>query len=380
MEINWERLNPILKNVFDHLHANPEISWEEKQTTAFIKKLFKDKNCRIRTFEDSTGLIIDVGSGKPVIALRADIDALWQEVDGKFQANHSCGHDAHMTVVIGVLLSVLEAGGPNNGTFRFIFQPAEEKGTGALAFVEKGVVNDVEYLYGLHLRPKEELENGQFAPAIEHGAAKIMMGNIKGEDAHGARPHLNVNAIQIGTEFFQALNSIQMDPMLSQSVKMTSFHAGGKSFNIIPGNASFSIDVRAQTNELMEEMTEKITHIADSLASLHDVDIALEEETNIAAAVLDKEAISFMQQSIIECVGEEKLTPVISTTGGDDFHFYTIKRPSIKSTMLAVGCDLVPGLHHPDMKFNYAMIPKSVEIIVDVLFRTLESSQIKRSS
>src|SRR5699024_4910158 len=257
-------------------------------------------------------------------------------------------------------------------TFRFIFQPAEEKGTGALQLVDKGVVDDVDFLYGMHLRPVEELKNGQFAPAIQHGAAKFIKGSVKGEDAHGARPHLNANAIQVGTEFFQHLNNVQVDPRIPHSVKMTTFQAGGKSPNIIPGNATFSIDVRAQTNEVIQLLTQKIERIAQMLAAYHEVTIDLEVGANVAAAVLDADAVSVMREAIIESAGEENTSQVIATTGGDDFHFYTIKRPELKATMLAIGCDLEPGLHHPHMTFDHEVIPKAVEIMTRALKKTIE--------
>src|SRR5699024_3580813 len=328
--------------------------------------------CNIKTFEDTTGLVVDVGSGKPVIALRADMDALWQEVDGTFQANHSCGHDAHMTIAIGVFMHLVEKGLPEQGTFRFIFQPAEEKGTGALTFTDKGVIDDVDFLYGMHLRPVEELENGALAPAIQHGAAQFIQATVQGEDAHGARPHLNANAIQIGMEFFQHLNHIQVNPRIPHSAKMTTFQAGGKSTNIIPGNATFSIDVRAQTNEVIEMLTTKIEQIASMLGAYHQVAIDLEVGANVAAAVLDQDATRMMQEAITSCVGEDNLKPVIATTGGDDFHFYTIKRPDLKASMLAVGCDLKPGLHHPHMTFDHAVIPKAVDILANALRQTAQ--------
>ncbi|PAV29721.1 amidohydrolase [Virgibacillus profundi] len=370
-----EKLTPYLKKVFNHLHESPEISWEETETTNYIKELFKQKDCKISPFENTTGLTIEVGKGKPVIAIRADIDALWQEVNGRFQANHSCGHDAHMTIVIGTLLTILENGSPENATFKFIFQPAEEKGTGALAFVDNGVADDVDYLYGMHLRPMEELKNGRFAPAIGHGAARFIQGEIQGDDAHGARPHLNGNAIQIGAELVQHLNNIQINPMVPHSIKMTSFHAGGKSANIIPGNATFSIDVRAQTNEVMNLLSEKVEQIVAMLANMHQVSITTSTGANVAAAVLDDDAINVMREAISESVGEENLEPVITTTGGDDFHFYTIKRPNIKATMLAIGCDLEPGLHHPNMAFNHEVIPKAVEILTRALYKTAKINQ-----
>src|SRR5690606_30074781 len=124
-------------------------------------------------------------------------DALWQEVDGEYKANHSCGHDAHMTLAVGTLLALRDAGIPKQGKLKVIFQPAEEKGTGALSFVEKGIVDDIDYLYGVHLRPVHELPNGHATPAILHGSAKMLKGKIHGTDAHGARPHEGENAIEV---------------------------------------------------------------------------------------------------------------------------------------------------------------------------------------
>ncbi|MBO1002533.1 M20 peptidase aminoacylase family protein [Pseudogracilibacillus auburnensis] len=370
MKTTIKQLTTRLTEIFNHLHTHPEISWQEENTTNYIQSLFEREDCKITTFNDLTGLMIEIGSGKPVIALRADIDALWQEVDGKFQANHSCGHDAHMTIVIGTLLTLLECDLPSRGTFRFIFQPAEEKGTGALAFVEKGIVDDVDYLYGMHLRPIEELPNGKFAAAIQHGAAKFMKGEIIGEDAHGARPHLNANAIQVGTELFQHMNNIQVNPIIPYSAKLTSFQAGGKSSNIIPGNATFSIDLRAQTNEVMDQLTEKVEQIASMLATFHNVQIKVSTSAGVAAAVINDQAAQIMEDAILQVVGAENLAPIIESTGGDDFHFYTIKRPQIKATMLAIGCDLKPGLHHPHMTFNHEVIPIAIEILTKALLET----------
>lgn len=166
-----------------------------------------------------------------------------------------------------------------------------------------------------------------------------------------------------------------MDPMIPHSVKMTSFHAGGESTNIIPGNATFSIDMRAQTNEAMEELLEKVERIANMLSDYHGVKIDLLISSSVAAAVINEEASNVLEEAIVETVGKEHLVPMITTTGGDDFHFYTIKRPSLKATMLAVGCDLEPGLHHPQMTFNYQAIEPSVEILVTALRRTVTKYQ-----
>ncbi|WP_310793589.1 amidohydrolase [Salipaludibacillus neizhouensis] len=177
---NVESIQPILEKTFQHLHTNPEISWEEVNTTKYIKSFIESYGCKVKTFDNSTGLTADIGQRKPIVAIRADIDALWQDVNGKFQASHSCGHDAHMTIVLGTFLVLVKDQTNLKGTVRFIFQPAEEKGTGALKMVEHGVVDDVDYLYGMHLRPFQELDNEKFAPAISHGAAQFISGFIEG--------------------------------------------------------------------------------------------------------------------------------------------------------------------------------------------------------
>lgn len=374
METVIKSLTPKIFSIFKHLNAHPEVSWKEHNTTTFIKQTFEEWDCSIQTFDDSSGLIVEVGSGKPVIGLRADIDALWQEVDGAFKANHSCGHDAHMSIAVGSFMTLVKNGLPETGTFRFIFQPAEEKGTGALSFVEKGIVDDVDFLFGMHLRPAEELENEEFAPAIRHGAARFLKGTIKGDAAHGARPHLNKNAIEIGSELIQHITNIHINPMIPHSAKMTQFESGGESHNIIPGNASFALDIRAQTNEVMEELTDKVTQIANMLADYHDVTIDLEMGANIAAAVTSDEAITIMGDAIETSVGAAKKRPPIVTNGGDDFHFYTIKKPELKATMLAIGCDLKPGLHHPKMTFNQEILPQAVNILTHTLLKAAETA------
>lgn len=358
--------------IFKYLHENPEISWEESNTTNYIKEILTSLGCRVKTFNNHTGVIGEIGEGKPVVAVRADMDALWQEVDGTYRANHSCGHDAHMSMVVGVVHTLTSMDSLPQGTIRFIFQPAEEKGTGALALVEEGVLDDVDYLYGVHLRPFQEMGIGKASPTIVHGSAKFIEGKIKGDDLHGARPHLGANAIEVGATLVHMLKGIHLDPMIPYSVKMTSFQAGGKSQNIIPGNATFSIDLRAQTNEAMDQLTERVYEQVDALKRLYKVEMELQTKAYIAAAVVNEEAQQVMELAIKEVLGQENVEPPLVTTGGDDFHFYTIKRPHLKATMLGLGCDLNPGLHHPKMEFNHDALALGSEILTKAVLLTLE--------
>lgn len=368
-----QEIKQVVDEVFDHLHKHPEISWQEVETTRYLKELLEKEGFDTATFDDTTGLVVSVGTGAHCVGIRTDMDALWQEVDGVAQANHSCGHDAHMTMAIGTMFVLKKLGYPKTGRLKAIFQPAEEKGDGALSFVEKGIVDDVDYLYGVHLRPIQEIGDGYSAPAILHGSGRMVEGTIIGTDTHGARPHLGQNAIEVGALLVQGLRSIHLDPMVPHSAKMTMFQSGGQSTNIIPGNAVFSLDLRAQTNEVMDDLMKKVSKIIISIANMTNTKIQYEVTSEIVAALVDDEAVEIMAGAILETLGEEFLVDPIITPGGEDFHYYTLKRPNVKATMLGLGCDLTPGLHHPKMKFNRESILTGIEILVRAVINTFES-------
>lgn len=371
-----EKFRKTIIDTFNHLHEHPEISWEETNTTEYLSTILAKQGCRVRTFEDFTGVVGEMGEGQPVVAIRADIDALWQEVAGEFRANHSCGHDAHMAMVVGVVNVLNSLNSIPKGTIRFIFQPAEEKGTGALRLVEEGIVDDVDYLYGVHLRPIQEMALGKATSCIIHGAARFIQGTISGDDVHGARPHLGANAIEVGASLVTMLNGIHLDPMIPYSVKMTSFHAGGKSQNIIPGKASFGLDLRAQSNRTMNTLMEKIERVVKVLEDVYQVRIDIKTTAHIAAAVVNEEAQNIMELAIQNILGVENTVPPLTTTGGDDFHFYTIKRPHLKATMLGLGCNLTPGLHHPDMIFEHVALLDGTAILAKAVLLTLERGRV----
>lgn len=368
-------IKPRIQEIFTYLNENPEISWQEVETTKYLKKIAEEEGYVVQTFDDSTGFVATLGEEGPCVGLRTDIDALWQEVEGVYQANHSCGHDAHMTMTIGAMVVLKRLGYPKNGRLKILFQPAEEKGTGALSFVEKGLVDDVDYLYGVHLRPIQEIRQGYSAPAIIHGAAKMMKGRITGNDTHGARPHLGENAIEVMAQLVQAIQAIHLDPMVPHSAKMTMFQAGGESANIIPGNGVYSLDLRAQTNDVMDLLVKKIDEILASIGKLENVEISYDILAEIAAAEVDESAVELMEKAIRETCGEAYIVPRIVTPGGEDFHYYTLKRPNVKATMLGLGCDLSPGLHHPDMTFNHDSLLTGIEILARTVIGTFEQME-----
>ena len=350
---------------FQYFHANPEISWKEVNTTAKIAEILDEMGVNYKRFDDVTGLIAEIGQGDETVAVRADIDALWQEVDGVMQANHSCGHDANISIVLGALYALKNES--LNKKIRFIFQPAEETGGGALAMIERGVIEDVTHLFGVHLRPMEELPLGKVAPAIYHGAAAFLSGTINGIDAHGARPHQGKNAIDVIVAIQHMLKNIHIDPFEVYSAKLTKIIADGGSVNIIPGNASFSIDVRAQKNEVLTKVQNYVEKGLKQIAKMFDIDVASDWLDVTPGAEVSKEAAALAERSIIEALGKQSLAKAVVTPGSDDFHFYTIKNPQLKATMIGVGANLGPGLHHPKMSFDEKALIDGVKVIATTL-------------
>jgi amidohydrolase len=371
-----EMLSPEFKNeimnIFEYLHTHAEVSMNEFGTTQFLKQQLAALGCRIQTFDDCPGVIAEFGEGKPVVGLRADMDALWQRVDGNFRANHSCGHDAHMSMVLGTIMLLRKKTDLPKGTLRFIFQPAEEIGKGALEMIKRGVIDDIDFLYGVHVRPIQETANGRAAPAILHGASQSISGKIIGEDAHGARPHLGTNAIEVASTLIHELAYIHIDPMIPHSVKMTTLHAGGENSNIIPGQATFSLDLRAQTNDVMKTLIDKVNLAVESVAEFYKVKIELTIPESLAAATLNIEAKNIMAEAITKVLGKDKLDEPLMTTGGEDFHFYPLKRPHLKTTMLGLGCGLEPGLHHPNMSFDRNAMFSGIQILSEAVLLTLQ--------
>ena len=355
---------------FEHFHKYPEVSWKEYETTKKIADILETLEVPYRLFNDVTGLLAEIGEGDEVIAIRADIDALWQEVDGVYRANHSCGHDANISMVLGALLLLKDV--KLDKRIRFIFQPAEEKGNGANAMIDRGALEDVTHLFGVHLRPIEELPFGKVSPAIHHGAAMFLEGTIKGIDAHGARPHQGKNAIDVAFAIHQSLKNLYFSPFEAYSAKLTKIQAGSESSNIIPGTASFSIDARAQKNSVLKEMRQQIDKNLNSLQALFDIEIEWEWQEITPGAEVSEEAASIAREGILHAIGADHLAEEVITSGSDDFHFYTVRQPDLKAAMIGIGADLSPGLHHPHMTFDR----KSLYIGAQVLDKTKQRKKL----
>ena len=375
----WIRNNhQRIAGIYHHLNNHPEVSWQEEKTKDFILQEGRKLRFEIDTFEHHHGVVLKWKGEEPgrTVALRADMDALWQNVNGEWKANHSCGHDAHMTMALAAAFCLKEIGfKPLKGNVKFVFQPAEETGKGALTLLKDNVMDDVDYLLGIHVRPKIEMAMSQASPAIYHGAAALFKGTIKGVQAHGSRPNYGINVIDALGAIIHAVNAIKVDPTIPSSVKVTQVQAGGSNINVIPDEAEFSIDVRSQTNEAMEELIPKVKTAVLFAGKANGSEVNLEMNAQMAAANKNKETEAIVSSAITEILGHDGLVLPPVTPGGEDFHFYTTENPQIKATMIGLGTDLEPGLHHPHMTFNQEALKNGTAILALSIIRLFEHAE-----
>lgn len=361
-----------VNDIYRILHQIPEIGFKETKTSAFLAHNLLEAGYEVQTNIGGTG-VIGILHGKepgPVLAIRADIDALRHIVNGRECAIHSCGHDAHSAMVLTVAEEAAKRG-INYGTLKILFQPAEETLFGALKMIEAGVIDDIDIILGMHLRPVQEAERGQATPALCHAACYIIEATIKGQPTHGARPHLGVNSIDAAAAVVNAINAIHMDPVVPTSIKVTKLLAGGAAPNAIPGEAEMTLDLRAQKNSQMDQMIEKATRAIEYSAASVGAIAKVSVKGGVPAAEYTPEIVDIARDSISNALGKEGLLSPIITPGGEDFHFYIKHKPAIKAGYIGLGCNLLPGLHHPEMKFDIDALLDGVNIFLYMVDKIL---------
>lgn len=365
--------------MYRKLHDLAEVSWKEVQTTSFLCQELDKLGISYQTFVDQTGVVAvwDEGVEGPNVALRADMDALYQNVDGEWKANHSCGHDAHMTMVLLAIRCLKEIGFTPEGRLIIIFQPSEETGEGAKSLIQKGVVDEVDNLLGIHLRPIHEMPFGKASAAIYHGSTVQMTGRIRGVQAHAARPNLGINVVDSLAAIITAVNAVKADPTIPMSAKVTRVRAGGDNLNIIPDEAHFGIDLRAQTNEAMDDLINRVEQAVVRAGEANGAYVEIEITSRTVAAIPNPFMECIVRDVISEVLGSDAVSPPPVTPGGEDFHFYCIERQNIAATMVGLGTDLMPGLHHPKMEFNLASLQHGIAILTVATTKLFTESRKK---
>lgn len=354
------------------LHEMPELALNEHQTCQYIQDHLHVLNVSevYNNVGGTTGVIgyIRTGVPGPVMALRADMDALPFTVDGKPCAIHACGHDGHCAMVLAAASRLV--GQIKRGTLKLIFQPAEESLQGAPAMIRAGAVDDVDILIGAHIRPMQDIPAGTLCSGVQHTASGTTYITVHGQQAHASRPHLGVNAVDVGLAIVQGIQSLWFDPRQTWSIKATQFHGDAGATNTVPNQAKITFDVRAQTNELMDEVRAKMRQVAEHTALALGATAQVDDTHYCPAAIYTPELKAEVGEVIQTLFGPEALQPDCAG-GGEDFHFYKLHKPTMQVAYFGVGVGATPGLHAANMQFDDSLLIKGTDVMVEMVKRHL---------
>ncbi|QGX97106.1 amidohydrolase [Roseovarius faecimaris] len=273
------------------LHRRPELQLDVPQTAGFVAERLREFGLEVHEGVGRSGVVgvLTRGNGTRSIGLRAELDALpiteangfahRSEHPGKM---HACGHDGHMTMLLGAAKYLSEQG-DFNGRVQFIFQPDEEFGTGAQAMLNDGLTErfEMDEVYAIHNLPG--MEAGAFATRVGPITASESLFEIRvtGQGGHAALPHMGVDAITVGAELVGALQTIvsrKLDPAQNGVVSVTEFVTDGRR-NVLPGQATLSGDARALTPKTNTAIEAGMRQIAEGIAQAHGVTAHVSYET-----------------------------------------------------------------------------------------------------
>ena len=339
-----------------HFHQYPELSNREVNTAAYIAEYMRSLGLKVETGIAKTGVVatLDTGRPGPVVALRADMDALpvkeindlpfRSTVTGEYNGNtvpvmHACGHDTHIAMLMGAATVLTENKEQLTGQVRFIFQPAEEGAPpgetgGAEVMVEEGVMDGVDVVFGLHISSDTDVGTVEYRHGGIMAAVDPFKIVIEGKQAHGAYPWLSVDPITTAAQMIMSLQTI-----VSREIKLIddaavvtvgSIHGGNRS-NIIPNKVELVGTIRTLNatarKHMYEAMERKVKHIAASMGAEAQLTLPLDYSYPVTynePALMDK-----MLPTIRRSAGEKNVKEVSAVTGAEDFSFFQQQVPGL---------------------------------------------------
>ena len=366
---------------YRHMHANPELSFQEVKTSQFIfDTLSSFGNIEVSRPTKTSVLGILKGSGSGItIALRADIDALAinEESDVAFKSQnpgvmHACGHDGHAAMLLGAAQTLSSLTDHFSGTIKFIFQHAEENPPGGAAeLVDLGVVADVDYIFGFHVAPNFPvgLVGTRVGPMM--ASTDVFKITIEGKGAHASMPHHSVDPISIGAQVVSNLNHIvsrNVGAFDSAVLSLGRFSAGATA-NVIPNEAILEGTVRTLNQEVRIDIKERVHHMVEHIATAHGASCNIEWQDGYIALENDAEAVEIIRNSALKIVGEKAVVEAPILMGGEDFSAY-LKGTKGAFTLLGSGtaeegCGYIT--HHPKFKINEKVLPLGTIIYLQLV-------------
>lgn len=360
--------DPVLTPIHDWLvalrrtfHQHPELAFREEETTRKIAEVLTELGVPFETGIGRTGIVATLSAAAPgpIRAFRADMDALPLEeanaVPYRSQVPgvmHACGHDAHITVALGVLRTLIDHGWPKAGRGKVVvfFQPAEEAGGGAEEMIKTGILGrePIAVIFAGHMQP--ELPAGEIAMAreVSNAASDGLRIRITGKGGHGAYPHLCIDPIVAGAAFVTQLQSIisrSLSPLDSAVITIGKFQAGTAS-NIIPHEVNLSGTLRTLDPEVRSTALQRLEALLKGLEAAYGVTTELRLHEGYPVLANDPRVVRYAVDVASELLGVEAVHIESPRMGAEDFAYFLQQIPG---ALLRVGC------HDPAVGFTHAL-------------------------
>jgi amidohydrolase len=383
-----ERYSGELIDLRRDLHAHPELSWAEERTSQVVAARLAEAGARV-TRLNGTGLVAEVGDGGPIVALRADLDALpVEDTTGDPWASlspgvaHACGHDVHTAGLVGSTLALAEthARGQLPGVVRLFFQPAEEvMPGGALRMMEAGALDGVGRIFSLHCDPTLDVGEIGLRDGPLTGAADALSVELNGRGGHTSRPHLTEDLTfalgKVITEL-PAIVSRRLDPRVGVSLVWGMVRAGS-AHNVIPGRGQVAGTVRMLDAVAWADAEALVRRMIDEIVSPYGIEAVVDYRRGVPPVINEPESTRILGRAIDHALGPEGRVATTQSLGGEDFGWFLDRVPG---AMARLGTRTPGGatydLHQGNLRVDDRATPIAARVLAEAALGALVAAMV----
>ena len=322
------------------VHAHPELGRQERRTSGLVADRLAALGLTPQPLPGGAGLVCDIGHGEPIVALRADLDALPipdEKRDVPYRSTnpgvcHACGHDVHTTALLGagLLLAERARNGDIGGRVRLIFQPAEESMPGgALDVIAAGGLDGVRRILALHCDPRQDVGTIGTRIGLLTGSSDHIRVQLSSDGGHTARPHLTGDLVYALAKVVTDVPSVlsrRVDPRAGLSVVWGRVHAGGAA-NVIPQSGEAEGTVRSLDARAWEDAPSVVTDAVQAVAAPYGVQVKVDYTRGVPPVINDMESVALIETAARAILGDRAIEAVEQSLGGEDFAWYLEKVP-----------------------------------------------------
>lgn len=359
------------------LHSHPELSGSEYRTAGVIRSFLDGLGLEWTAVGETGTYAVIRGANKGQnIMIRADIDALPISEKSRYAypsqndgVMHACGHDVHTSALLGAVKILHRHKDELDGNVMIVFQQAEESGHGSHYFIEAGLTEDVDRIYGFHVSPYDPIGNIAISDSTDAASCDRMTISFKGSSSHITRPHLGADALAAAADTVTRLRAVSSgtDPMHRILVGIGHL-AAGNTWNVLADSAEIDGTVRALSPEAREDALKAVRQITEQTAIFYGVSAEIAFELNAPCLVNDKDAYEVMRKAAADAVGESHVIKRDAPLGfgADDFAAFSER---IKGCFAHIGTagepeDTSLPLHSDRIYISDSVIPTGAELLV----------------